>query len=166
MRPFLTPDRNQATFMPPAIEDWLPENHMARFIIDICSQLNLTTIYQQYGQTGSTPYDPCMMLGLLFYGYATGVFSSRKLEAATYDSVAFRYITGDLHPDHDSIANFRKRFLPQIKESFAQILFIGNQMGPRQFELPPNILLFDSPGSYATVYVCPPASNSYGRVLW
>lgn len=68
------------------------------------------------------------MLGLLFYGYATGVFSSRKIEAATYDSVAFRFIAGNQHPDHDTIASFRKRFLPQIKGWFKEILLIGKEL--------------------------------------
>ncbi len=115
--------------MPPSIDEWLPNHHMARFVVEICDQLDLNDIYQQYGHTGSKPYDPRMMLALLFFGYATGTFSSRKLEAATYDSVAFRYISGDLHPDHDSIASFRKRFLPQIQQCFSEILLIGQQMG-------------------------------------
>ena len=115
--------------MPASIDEWLPNHHMARFVVEICDQLDLDEIYQQYGHTGSKPYDPRLMVALLFFGYATGVFSSRKLEAATYDSVAFRYITGDLHPDHDSIASFRKRFLPQIQQCFSKILLIGHQMG-------------------------------------
>ena len=129
MRPFLFPDRNQTTLMPPAIEDWLPEKHLARFVVEICDQLDLTNIYKKYGHTGSKPYDPHMMMALTFYGYINGIFSSRKLEAATYDSVAFRFITGNLHPDHSSIASFRTRFLPLIDQCFVQILLIGQQMG-------------------------------------
>ena len=70
-----------------------------------------------------------MMVALLFYGYATGVFSSRKLEQATYDSVAFRYITGDEHPDHDTIANFRKRFLGELEGLFKQVLEMAAELG-------------------------------------
>jgi len=129
MRPFKRPDRTQISLLPPAIEDWLPENHLARFVVEIVEELDLTSYYSQYGTTGSTPYDPGMLLSLLFYGYATGVFSSRKIESATYDSVAFRYISGDLHPDHDTVSNFRQRFLPQIQQSFSDILLVGSRMG-------------------------------------
>lgn len=129
MKPFIVPDRKQVTLMPPSIDEWLPENHMARFVVEVCEQLDLSAIESLYGHTGSRAYDPRMMLALLFYGYATGVFSSRKLEVATYDSVAFRFVTGDLHPDHDSIATFRRRFLPYIKGLFVQILLIGKEMG-------------------------------------
>ena len=78
---------------------------------------------------GSTPYDPKMLLALLFYGYATGIFSSRKIEAATYDSVAFRFVAGNHHPDHDTISGFRKRFLPEVKVWFKEILLIGRELG-------------------------------------
>ena len=74
-------------------------------------------------------YHPAMLVALLFYGYATGVFSSRKLEQATYDSVAFRYITGDEHPDHDTIASFRKRFLDELQGLFKQILVLAAALG-------------------------------------
>ncbi len=129
MRGFITPNRDQMTLMPPSIEQWLPENHLARFVVDIVGQLDLDPIYSQYGKSGATPYDPSMLLGLLFYGYATGVFSSRKIEMATYDSVAFRYISGDYHPDHDTIAHFRKRFLQDISRYFVEILLMAKQMG-------------------------------------
>lgn len=129
MKHFRCPNRTQSTFLPPSIDEWLPEKHMARFIVDICDQLDLTDIYEQYSCNGASAYDPHMMVALLFYGYSTGVFSSRKLEIATFDSVAFRYITGDLHPDHDSIAFFRKRFMSQLQQCFKQILLIGQQMG-------------------------------------
>ncbi len=78
---------------------------------------------------GKQPYHPAVMLGLLFYGYATGVFSSRKLGKATYDSVAFRFITSDAHPDHDTIATFHKRFLPELEGLFVQILVVAKVMG-------------------------------------
>jgi transposase len=115
--------------MPPSVQDWLPENHLARFVVDIVSQLDLWPLVSAYAGRGSDAYPPGTLLALLFYGYATGVFSSRKLEAATYDSVAFRFITANTHPDHDTIATFRKRFLEQLKPLFAQILLIAHTMG-------------------------------------
>ena len=129
MRPFITPDRKQISLMPPSIEEWLPENHLARFVVDIADQLNLSAIYKEYGKSGSTPYDPRMLVTLLFYGYATGVFSSRKLEQATYDSVAFRFISGSFHPDHDTINAFRKRFLPELAKLFVEILLLAKEIG-------------------------------------
>ena len=88
--------------LPPSIQEWLPEQHMARFVVEIVEQLDLREITSRYGGSGGRrAYHPAMMVALLFYGYATGVFSSRKLEEATHDSVGFRYITGNEHPDHD-----------------------------------------------------------------
>ena len=126
---FVQCDRDTLYLMPPSIQDWLPENHLARFVVDIVSQLDLWPLENAYAGRGSDAYPPGMLLALLFYGYATGVFSSRKLEAATYDSVAFRYITANSHPDHDTIANFRKRFFEELKTLFAQILTIAHTMG-------------------------------------
>ena len=122
-------DRDTLYLMPPSVQDWLPENHLARFVVDIVSQLDLWPLVSAYTGRGSDAYPPGTLLALLFYGYATGIFSSRKLEAATYDSVAFRFITANTHPDHDTIATFRKRFLEQLKPLFAQILLIAHTMG-------------------------------------
>ena len=107
-------DRETLFLLPPSLDDWLPEGHLARFIVEIVSQLDLTSIKAAYTGRGSKAHHPEMLLSLLFYGYATGIFSSRKLERATYDSVAFRYIAANDHPDHDTIATFRKRFLSEI----------------------------------------------------
>lgn len=126
---FIQCDRDTLYLMPPSVQDWLPENHLARFVVDIVSQLDLWPLVNAYAGRGSDAYPPGTLLALLFYGYATGVFSSRKLEAATYDSVAFRFITANTHPDHDTIATFRKRFLEQLKPLFAQILMIAHTMG-------------------------------------
>lgn len=128
MAKFIGADRNQLMLMPYDVEDWLPENHLARFIVEIVSMLDFKHIYLQYKGVGSTAYDPRMLLSLLFYGYSTGVFSSRKIENCTYDSVAFRFIAGNHHPDHDTISTFRKRFLPEIKTWFKEILLIGKEM--------------------------------------
>ncbi len=109
--------------------DCLPADHLARFIVDIVEQLDLKSLYGAYGKRGGAPYAPKMMIALLFYAYATGVFSSRKIEQATRDTAAFRFLAGNYAPDHDTIAAFRKQFLPQLKDLFVQILLLAQQMG-------------------------------------
>ena len=122
-------NRDTAYLLPPSLQDWLPEKHLARFVVDIVDQLDLSELVKRYGGGGKQPYHPAVLLALLFYGYATRVFSSRKLEQATHDSVAFRFITGDAHPDHDTIATFRKRFLPELEGLFVQMLVVAKVMG-------------------------------------
>ena len=130
MKPrFIDCDRDTLYLLPPSIQDWLPEDHLARFVLDIVSQLDLSNLENAYAGRGSNAYPPTMLLSLLFYGYATGIFSSRKLEQSTYDSVAFRYIAANTHPDHDTIATFRKRFVNELKPLFSQILTIAHEMG-------------------------------------
>jgi transposase len=107
----------------------LPPQHLGRFVVDIIAQLDLSRIYEQYAPLGGEAIAPEILLGLLFYGYATGLFSSRKIEKATYESIPFRFIAGGLHPDHDTIANFRKTFLAEIKELFVQILLQAQEAG-------------------------------------
>ena len=126
---FKANNRNQLFLMPPSIQEWLPQSHLARFIVDTVEILDLNDIYKEYKVSGKVAYDPRALLSLLFYGYATGTFSSRKIEQATYDQVPFRYISANTHPDHDTIANFRKRFLPQISDLFVQILYIAQEAG-------------------------------------
>lgn len=126
---YIPADRNTLYLFPPSVQDWLPEDHMARFVVDIVAQLDLHPIVSRYGGRGSKAYHPQILLALLFYGYATGIFSSRKIEQATYDSVAFRYIAANTHPDHDTIATFRKRFLKELKPLFVQILIIAKEIG-------------------------------------
>ena len=121
--------REQGMLMPYDLSDWLPEDHLARFIVDITDKLDFTTVYRQYRGRGTAAYDPKLLLALLFYSYSTGTFSSRKIEVATYDSVAFRFIAGNQHPDHDTIAVFRKRFLKEIRGWFKEILLIGQELG-------------------------------------
>ena len=115
--------------LPPSLQEWLPEDHLARFVVDIVKSLDLKELEEVYAGCGSPPYHPATLLALLFYGYATGVFSSRKIETATYDSVAFRFIAANQHPDHSTISEFRKRFLPQLEALFVQILAIAHAMG-------------------------------------
>jgi len=126
---FFECDRKTSFLFPPSIEDWLPQGHLARFVVEIVEQLDLRSFTESYAGRGSQPHNPSMLVALLFYGYAVGIFSSRKLERSTYDSVAFRYIAANQHPDHDTIANFRKRFLKELSQLFVQILLVAHQMG-------------------------------------
>jgi len=126
---FIESDRKTPFLLPPSIEDWLPEGHLARFVVEIVEQLDLSSLTEPYTGRGSQPHHPAMLVALLFYGYAVGVFSSRKIERSTYDSVAFRYIAANSHPDHDTIAHFRKRFLQELTGLFVQILWVARQMG-------------------------------------
>jgi transposase len=126
---FVSVDRETAYLLPPSVQEWLPENHLARFVVEIVERLDLGRLTTAYRGRGSDAFHPAMMVALLFYGYATGVFSSRKLERETYDSVAFRYVAANQHPDHDTIANFRKRFLKELSALFVQILNVAQQMG-------------------------------------
>lgn len=103
-------DRQTDYLLPPSIQDWLPESHLARYVVDVVEGLDLSELERTYAGRGSAAYHPAMLLSLLIYGYATGVHSSRKIERATYDSLAFRFIAGNQHPDHDTLANFRRRF--------------------------------------------------------
>jgi transposase len=109
--------------------DALPPEHLARFVVEIIALLDLSRIYAQYSELGAPPYAPEVLLGLLVYGYATGVFSTRKIELATYEVLPFRYIAGDMHPDHDTLAQFRQQFLSEVKEAFVQVLLVAQAMG-------------------------------------
>lgn len=129
MSRFVPIDRDTAYLLPPSVQDWLPQEHLARFVVDTVEQLDLSQLSRQYAGRGEAAYPPPMLLALLFYGYATGEFSSRRIERATHDSVAFRFIAGNTHPDHDTIAAFRKRFVPQLKDLFVQILQLAHTLG-------------------------------------
>jgi len=123
-------DRSTPHLFPPSVEDYLPDDHLARFIVDIVDQLDLRALTGSYGgRGGSRAWHPAMLVSLLLYGYATGTFSSRKLEQATRDSVPYRYICANQHPDHDSICAFRKRFLTELEGLFVQVLVIARQLG-------------------------------------
>ncbi len=122
-------DRQTGYLLPPSVDEWLPEKHLARFIVEVIDGLDLGQMSRAYRGSGSASYHPRMLLGLLVYGYATGVFSSRKLERATYDSVAFRFIAANDHPDHDTIATFRRRFLKDIEKLFVEVLQLAREIG-------------------------------------
>ena len=129
MSNFRTIDRQTGFLLPPSVDEWLPEKHLARFVVEVIDGLDLRAMSGSYRGSGSASYHPRMLLGILVYGYATGVFSSRKLERATYDSVAFRFIAANDHPDHDTIAAFRRRFLKEIEGLFVQVLLLAREMG-------------------------------------
>jgi transposase len=122
-------DRDTGFLLPPSVDEWLPQKHLARFVVEVIDGLDLRAMSGSYRGSGSASYHPVLLLGILVYGYATGVFSSRKLERATYDSVAFRFIAANEHPDHDTIATFRRRFLKEIEGLFVEVLLLAREMG-------------------------------------
>jgi transposase len=129
---FRSDDLNQLLLLPPSLHDWLPERHLARFLVDVVSALDLSAIYASYEAgdgRGMSAYAPAMMVRVLLYGYATGVYSSRKLEAKTYEDVAFRYLSADAHPDHDTLAEFRKHHLEALAGLFTQALLLCEKAG-------------------------------------
>ena len=129
MSNFRPVDRQTGFLLPPSVDDWLPEKHLARYVVEVIDQLDTRAMRDAYRGAGSASYHPAMLLGLLVYGYATGVHSSRKIERATYDSVAFRFIAANDHPDHDTIATFRRRFLKEIAQLFVDVLVLAREMG-------------------------------------
>ncbi|HVC60573.1 MAG TPA: transposase, partial [Acetobacteraceae bacterium] len=129
MSNFCPTDRETWFLMPRSVDEWLAERHLARFIVEVVEGLDLRGMSGSYRGSGSASYHPTVPRSLLAYGYATGVFSSRKLERATYDSVAFRFIAGNEHPDHDTIATFRRRFLRRIQALFVEVLKLAREMG-------------------------------------
>jgi transposase len=122
-------DRTTGFLLPPSVDEWLPERHLARFVVEVIEKLDLSRMTRAYRGSGPASYHPAMLLALLVYGYATGVFSSRKIERATFDSVAFRFIAANGHPDHDTIATFRRRFLKDIERLFVEVLMLAREMG-------------------------------------
>jgi transposase len=128
-RQFRTANYEEALDEKVSLREVLPPEHLARFTVEVISQLDLNRIYARYAPQGGEAIAPEILLGLLFYGYATGTFSSRRIEKATHESIPFRFIGGGLHPDHDTIANFRKTFLAEIQELFVQILLLAQASG-------------------------------------
>jgi transposase len=158
-RKFKTVDYEQSGQQTLRIDDCLPADHLARFIVAIIEILDLSVFYAYYATIGGEPIDPKVLLGLILYGYATGVFSSRKIEKATYEVIPFRFVAGGLHPDHSTIAWFRKQFLPKITVIFAQVLLIAHEMGYLKLG---NISL---DGSKVHADASKSKAVSYGRLL-
>ena len=129
---FRADDLNQSLLFPPSLHDWLPDNHLARFLADVVNALDLDAIYLSYSEKdgrGMAAYAPAMMVRVLLYGYATGVYSSRKIQSKTYDDVAFRFLSADEHPDHSTLAEFRKRHLAALGGLFTQALQLCAKAG-------------------------------------
>jgi len=158
-RKFKTVDYERSGQQTLTVDDCLPADHLARFIVAIVEMLDLSAFYAYYAAVGGEPIDPKVLLGLLLYAYATGVFSSRKIENATYEVIPFRFIAGGLHPDHSTIAWFRKQFLTAIKVVFAQVLLIAHEMGYLRLG---NISL---DGSKVHADASKSKAVSYGRLL-
>lgn len=125
-------DRETGFLLPPSLDEWLPQKHLARFVVEAVDGLDLAAMSESYRGSGSGFYHPSLLLGILVYGYATGVFSSRELDRATYDSVAFRFIAANEHPGHDIIAAFRRRFRKEIAGLFVDVLLLAREMGMRK----------------------------------
>lgn len=122
----------QDLLLPPSLQDWLPEKHLAHFLADVVDSLDLGAIYSSYEEKdgrGQAAYAPAVMVRLLLYGYCTGTYSSRKMENKTYEDIAFRYLAGDEHPDHDTIAEFRQRHLEALSGLFVQGLQLCQKAG-------------------------------------
>jgi len=120
-------DRDIDFLLPPSVQEWLPEGHLARYLVEVVEGLDLGDLERAYAGKGSAAYHPALLLSLLIYGYATGCYSSRKIEQATYDSLAFRYIACNRHPDHDTLANFRKRFGKEFEAVFVEVLQVARE---------------------------------------
>ncbi len=127
MSPFRPINREIDYLLPPSVQDWLPESHLARYVVEVVEGLDLSKLESVYAGRGSAAYHPAMLLSLLIYGYATGAYSSRKIERASYDSLAFRFIACDQHPDHDTLASFRRRHGEQFAATFVQVLQIARE---------------------------------------
>src|ERR1039457_361418 len=129
---FRSADVNQALLLPPSLHDWLPEKHLARFLVDVVEALDLGAIYDSYEEKdgrGQAAYDPAMMVRVLLYGYCTGSYSSRQIEAETYEDLGVRYLAADEHPDHSTLAEFRKRHLEALAGLFTQALQLCQKAG-------------------------------------
>ena len=128
MAKFITVNRMEQFLFPPSVDDWLPDGHLARFVVEVVGSLDLSSITSKYSGRGSDAHHPSTLIALLIYGYATGVLSSRRIEQATYDSVAFRFIAANTHPDHSSLANFRKNYRHEFESIFMQVLLVAKEM--------------------------------------
>ncbi len=121
-------DRDTPMLLPPSIEQWIPENDVARLIVEVVEGLAESQCHFNWRGSGSEQYPPRMMLALLIYSYSHGVCSSRAIEQATHRDVAVRFITGDTHPDHDTIATFRRENEPLFKACFLKVLQVAREM--------------------------------------
>jgi transposase len=159
VRQFKRVDYEAALDQTVTIREVLPPDHLARFVSKVLGLLDLSGFYARYGAVGGAAYAPEVLLGLLLYGYMTGVFSSRKIEQATWESIPFRYLAGGMHPDHDTLATFRRTFLDEIVAVFAQVLLLAHELGAltlRDVSVDGSKIHADASKSHAV---------SYGRLL-
>jgi transposase len=129
---FRTCDLNQPFLLPPSLQEWLPEDHLARFLAEVVEQLDLAAIYGSYERRdgrGQAAYHPVLMIRVLLYGYCTGRVSSRQIERCTHEDVGFRYLAANQHPDHDTVAAFRKERLEALAGLFLQTLELCREAG-------------------------------------
>jgi transposase len=113
--------------LPPSVQDWLPEGHLARYVVEVVEGIDLSALERAYAGRGSLPYHPALLLSLLIYGYATSCYSSRQIERATDDALAFRFITANPHPDHDTLSTFRRRFAQEFEDTFVPVLPVARE---------------------------------------
>jgi transposase len=125
---FVTIDYDTPLLLPPNLRDWVPAGHLAHFILDAVEEMDLRQVRVNERGTGNAQYPPRMLLALLLYCYATGLFSSRRIEQASFDSVPVRLICGDTHPDHDTICTFRRENKALLEESFVLVLELAQAL--------------------------------------
>jgi transposase len=130
---FVLIDRETPLLLPPDLRDWVPASHLVHFVLDAVAALDVRQVKVNERGTGSEQYPPPMMLALLIYSYATGTFSSRRIEQSTYDSVPVRLLTADTHPDHDTLCSFRRENQALLSESFVKVLQLAQQVNVLQF---------------------------------
>ena len=125
---FVSVDRDQPLLLPPDLRDWIPEDDFVHFVIQAVEGMNLRSFKVNVKGSGSAQYPPHMMMSLLIYCYANGVFSSRRIERATYRDIAVRYLTGDTHPDHDTICTFRRENFDAVARCFVHVLELAREL--------------------------------------
>jgi transposase/Skp family chaperone for outer membrane proteins len=125
---FVSVDRETPMLLPPDLRDWVPEDDLVHFVIEAVDRLPLESFRVNHRGTGDKQFPPHMMLALLVYSYANGLFSSRKIERATYRDVAIRYLCAGTHPDHDTICKFRRENLEAFRESFVDVLELAREL--------------------------------------
>ena len=128
MSKFIDCERNQAFLLPPDLRDWIPEDDLAHFVIEAVERVEMSAFKVNHRGTGSAQYHPRMMLALLIYCYANGIFSSRRIERATHRDIGVRFVAANVHPDHDTIATFRRDNLAAFGESFLQVLLLAKEL--------------------------------------
>ena len=128
MSKFVDCERDQAFLLPPDLRDWIPEDDLAHFVIEAVERVDMAAFKVNHRGTGSAQYHPRMMLALLIYCYANGIFSSRRIERATHRDIGVRFVAANVHPDHDTIATFRRENFASVGESFLQVLLLAKEL--------------------------------------